>query len=298
MIRHWSLHIEPVINMARPRRLAEIGADNGFTTRKLLAWCRANDAVLDVIDPEPQQRLHDVLAQFDKEYVYHQRMSLEALEEIEYPDLVLLDGDHNWSTVYRELKALARRGLAVGREFPIVLAHDVAWPYARRDMYYVPERIPQKHPYAFIGLHPTIGTMERGLNYQLANALEEGGPRNGVLTAFEDFVAEAAFEVDFRTLPYFNGLGILVPAPRMTPDLKALIDSFFEGPSLMQAAIALEKDGMTVRANLCEREILLSQRTETAKRAKAMVEAQAAEIRDLKAKLAALLGETDPTPSE
>ncbi|MGE3366464.1 MAG: hypothetical protein AB7I34_23820, partial [Rhizobiaceae bacterium] len=148
-----------------------------------------------------------------------------------------------------------------------------------------PDRISEKHPYAYVGLHPSEGVKERGMNYRLANALHEGGPRNGVLTAIEDFIAELASDVDFRILPYFNGLGILVPASRSTPELTALIDGFFEGPSLMNAAIALEKDGMTIRSQLAECQILLAQRTATAMRGKALVQAQAEEIKALKAKV-------------
>lgn len=285
MIRHWSLHIQPIIELVKPKRLMEVGADNGFNTAKLLEWCSKNDAMLDVVDPEPRDALYTVMSKYPDRHIHHKKISLQAFEDAEYPDLVLLDGDHNWSTVYRELKLLARRGLETGRDFPIILAHDVAWPYARRDMYYVPDRISEKHPYAYVGLHPTEGVKERGMNYTLANALQEGGPRNGVLTAFEDFIAESAFEIDFRTLPYFNGLGILVPKSRLTPELDKLIGSFFEGPSLMKAAIALERDGMIVRARISEIEILLSQRSETAQRAKMLAQAQADEIAALKKKL-------------
>lgn len=285
MIRHWSLHIEPILQLVKPKRLMEVGADRGYNTNKLLAWCRVNGAVLDVVDPEPDEALSKVLARYPDEHVFHKQISVEALMVAEFPDLLLLDGDHNWSTVYRELKTLERRSVALGRELPVILCHDVAWPYARRDMYYVPDRIAEKHPYAYVGLHPTEGVKERGMNYKLANALHEGGPRNGVLTAIEDFIAELATEVDFRTLPYFNGLGIIVPASRSTPELKALVDGFFEGPSLLNAAIALEKDGMTIRSQLAECQILLAQRTATAMRGKALVQAQAEEIKALKAKV-------------
>lgn len=296
MIRHWSLHIEPVLRIARPKRIMEIGADRGYNTHRLLVWCRENGAVLDVVDPEPDEALHKVLAKFPDEHVYHKQISTDALLVAEYPDLLLLDGDHNWSTVYRELKTLERRSLALGRDLPIILAHDVGWPYARRDMYYVPDRIPEKHPYAYVGLHPEEGLKERGMNYRLANALHEGGPRNGVLTAIEDFIAELTVEVDFRTLPYFNGLGILVPNSRSTPELKTVIDSFFEGPSLMNAAVALERDGMVIRAQLAECQILLAQRTETAKRGKELVQTQANEIKALKAQIAELATPKEPKP--
>ena len=48
-----------------------------------------------------------------------------------------------------------------------------------------------------------------GMNVTLDNALTEGGPRNGVLTAVEDFIASTGVDVAFYQLPFFNGLDVL-----------------------------------------------------------------------------------------
>ena len=68
-----------------------------------------------------------------------------------------------------------------------MVLHDVLWPYGRRDLYYAPEQIPEefRQPYAEQGMRPgTKKLLERGgLNPTMYNALEEGGPRNGVMTA-------------------------------------------------------------------------------------------------------------------
>ena len=68
------------------------------------------------------------------------------------------------------------------------------WPYGRRDLYYQPDTIPAefRHPFAEKGIVRGQSRLAEvgGLNsrnYQ--NALEEGGPKNGVLTAIEDFLA-------------------------------------------------------------------------------------------------------------
>ena len=75
-----------------------------------------------------------------------------------------------------------------------------------------------------------------------------------------------------------------------------MIDSFFEGPSLMNAAVALERDGMVIRAQLAECQILLAQRTETAKRGKELVQTQANEIKALKAQIAEFATPKEPKP--
>ena len=73
-----------------------------------------------------------------------------------------------------------------------MMFHDVAWPHARRDTYYVPERIPEEHrqPLAhevyLVAIEPGVSE-DGGLAFIWA-AEREGGPRNGTLTAIEDFV--------------------------------------------------------------------------------------------------------------
>ena len=60
--------------------------------------------------------------------------SLRALATIELPDVVIVDGDHNYYTVSEELRLIGDRG--GGAELPLLLFHDVSWPHARRDDYF------------------------------------------------------------------------------------------------------------------------------------------------------------------
>ena len=47
------------------------------------------------------------------------------------------------------------------------------------------------------------------INQPFANAEQEGEPRNGVLTAAEDFVRKASVPLNLLTLPIHNGVSIL-----------------------------------------------------------------------------------------
>ena len=77
---------------------------------------------------------------------------------------------------------------------PLLIFHDVGWPLGRRDAYYAPERIPEEHrqPLARdVGLAPgEPGTVARAGCPSPASPPGRAGPRNGVLTAIEDFLAE------------------------------------------------------------------------------------------------------------
>jgi len=285
MNRFWQRYIHPLIETVQPRRLMEIGADRGWNTSNILAYCRATGAQADIIDPAPQPGLHEVLAQFDPAgYRYLPLKSVAAIPQLETPDVALIDGDHNWATVYTELNLLHARAEQTGLPPPIIISHDVAWPYARRDMYYNPDDLEaaQKHPYAYRGMLPGVPELvEEGMNGVLANALHEGGPRNGVLTAIEDYIASVETDFTFRKLPFFNGLGILVPAARMTPALQALIDGFFSADSLLEACMALEADGMHLRATLTRTETCLSRRTQALERARDAIAVQQQRIAEL-----------------
>ncbi len=272
MNRFWHRYIRPLIETAQPRRLMEIGADSGWNTRNILEYCRQTGAQADIIDPAPRPSLHEVLAAFGPaEYRYHPLKSVAAIPQLDTPDVALIDGDHNWATVYSELNLIHARAEQQQLPPPIVISHDVAWPYARRDMYYNPDDLEasQKHAYAYRGMLPGVNELvEHGMNGVLANALHEGGPRNGVLTAIEDYIASSGIDYTFRKLPFFNGLGILIPAARMTPSLQALVDSFFTAEGLLEACMAVEADGMHLRAILTQTESCLTRRTAALERAR------------------------------
>ena len=216
MHHFWDTIIEPVLGALQPKTLVEIGSDRGFNTRKLLGFCQQYDAKLHVIDPLPK---YDVVAwqeEYGEHLVFHNALSLDALPTIDRFDAVLIDGDHNWYTVLNELKLLEKRCKDSSQHFPLVMLHDIGWPYGRRDLYYDPETIPEEYrkPYKQSGIRP--GSVELvedgGLNWNLANAVSENGPRNGVLTAVEDFLARTEQAIELIQLPGLHGLGILVPS--------------------------------------------------------------------------------------
>jgi hypothetical protein len=269
MHRFWPRFIAPLIEAAAPRRILEVGAEFGWNTERLLEYCRRKGGLLDVVDPAPHPALHDVLSRFLPEHRYHPLKSLEAIPLLPSPDLVLLDGDHNWYTVYHELQLLFARALQNGAQPPLILMHDMAWPYARRDMYYDPEPIPfgDRHQFACRGIVPGQSELaDGGLNGQFSNAMHEGGPRNGVLTAAEDFIAGWPTPIALHVLPFFNGLGILIPEARSSAALQMIIDDFFSPSFLLETCKELELEAMKIRAEAASLRLKLIQSNEALSR--------------------------------
>jgi methyltransferase family protein len=192
------------------RSVVEVGAERGRLTEALLEWAAPSGARVTAIEPEPMSDLIE-LTEEHPELDVVEEVSLDALRHIPMPDVVVLDGDHNYYTLSEELRLIASR--APDGRIPLLVFHDVCWPLARRDQYSAPDRIPEEHRHPFgedIKLVPgNPGTAERGLPFEWG-ALEEGGPRNGVMTAIEDFMEEHG-GVRLAVIPIFFGCGLMWP---------------------------------------------------------------------------------------
>ncbi len=118
----------------------------------------------------------------------------------------------------------------------MLLFHDVCWPHGRRDDYFDAEQIPAelRQPVAGSrgGLVPgEPGLTPGGLPYP-RSAEREGGERNGVLTAVEDFVASRD-GLRLVVVPVFFGFGVVwhQDAP-YAEALARILDPFDRNPIL------------------------------------------------------------------
>ncbi|NOU67938.1 class I SAM-dependent methyltransferase [Paenibacillus sp. LMG 31461] len=217
MERFFEKIIKPILIKYEASHIVEIGFFlTGRTTIKLLEYCKMMNSKLTLIDPAPRFNTYAYEAVFSAELDIHNKQSLEVLSEIETADVVLVDGDHNWYTVYHELMAIEQIATRSGK-FPIVILHDTEWPYGRRDSYYSPETIPDQYrqPHAQKGMKAGSSELvEGGINETQHNAMHEYGEGNGVLTAIEDFLKVTAFTLSFHRCSTNNGLGILVPSDK------------------------------------------------------------------------------------
>jgi SAM-dependent methyltransferase len=223
----------PCLDAAQARSVLEVGAFAGDLTRILVAWAVRAGASVSAVDPAPQPSLVE-LADNQPALELVRQTSLEALPHLPLPDAIVIDGDHNYHTVSRELALIGER--AAEADLPLLLFHDVCWPHGRRDDYFDPEQIPAQ------ARHPTVGGAggiapgnpgvdPRGLPYP-RSAAREGGSANGVLTAVEDFVVQRE-GVRLVVLPAFFGLGLAWHTARPYSEaLAALLDPFDRHPVL------------------------------------------------------------------
>jgi cephalosporin hydroxylase len=253
----WDVAIAPVLHAAQARRVVEIGAWRGETTERMLGDL-GPDAELDVIDPEPAFDPAGHEETFPGRYRFHRALSVDVLPTLGPMDAALIDGDHNWYTVSNELRLIAEGAKRHGTGLPVLVLHDVLWPYGRRDLYYAPEQIPAefRQPWARAGMNLGVRRLHpaKGLNPTMCNAEEEGGPRNGVMTGLEDFLAEHPRPVRKLVLPIYFGLAIVVEEDRIAahPEIDKALDRLESGEGryeLLELAEELRLKAMIFQHN-------------------------------------------------
>jgi len=201
--------------------VTEIGAYAGDFTRLLLHWGADRGVRIIAVDPAPKPELEQ-LADEHPELELIRETSLSAFGHIPLTDVVILDGDHNYYTVSEELRLIFERSRSERELPPLILLHDVGWPHGRRDDYHDPQQIPPEYLQPVVeggGLYPGVkGTHEGAIPYRWP-AAQQGGPRNGVLTAVEDFIGSQTDPPELVLIPSFYGLGLLWPreAPYSEP---------------------------------------------------------------------------------
>ncbi len=208
----WIDIVRPVLEVKGAKCLLEIGASQGDHTRLLLRYCDTSAGQIHVVEPFVTPRLREVLSRSTRARLY-EGTSHNVLRTIDAPiDAVLLEGDLNYTTAYHDLLGIQDMAHRNNAPFPLVFFTAASWPYARRDMYYDPEAVPKsyRHEYARSGMTPwEPGLHEHLINFPFANAVREGGPKNGVLTAVEDFLKDTAAPLRLYSLPVNHGLGVL-----------------------------------------------------------------------------------------
>ena len=211
---HWGVSMAQLgelvvacLDAVHARSVAEVGAFAGDLTRLLVDWAAGSGARVLAIDPAPQEPLV-ALDRASRQLELIRQTSLDALPALELPDAVIIDGDHNYFTVSRELTLIAER--SAGASLPLLVFHDVCWPHARRDDYFAPDELPADSRHSLVGEGGGIspgnsGVDPSGLPFP-RSAARDGGPRNGVLTAIEDFVAPRG-ALRLAVVPAFFGFG-------------------------------------------------------------------------------------------
>lgn len=102
-------------------------------------------------------------------------------------DAIFINDDPNWYTLYNELNIIKN----TNEEFPLVFICNSRFPNKRRDSYSNPEIIPQEYRQKYVKNLPICYNNKKIIIEDgYYHACNEKTPKNGVLTAIEDFIGE------------------------------------------------------------------------------------------------------------
>ena len=210
MQRFWEKIIEPILKELKPKHILEIGSQRGYNTTKILNFCEKYGSKLSSVDPFPLYDYEKLQEKYEDKFNIYRDLSLNVLADIKNVDVALIDGDHNWYTVYNELQLIFKN---CDGKFPFIFCHDVGWPYGRRDLYYNPDNIPPyfQQPFKKAGILPEQHELVEsgGLNSHLYNSIYENNNKNGVLTAIEDFIHDSHLDLMLYVFEGINGLAVI-----------------------------------------------------------------------------------------
>jgi glycosyltransferase involved in cell wall biosynthesis len=216
MLSLWLTLVAPLLEASRPSAIVDFGADEAFSAR---------------------------LEEAVREHGGSVHRGGEELAGVTAPQLAFVHGEPNWHAVSERLDRLAAMARAGSAPLALTLVHGVDWPTGRRDAYPNPAAVPigARQP------HGTEGDVER--------ALDAHDLRNGVMTAVEDFLADAADELELLHVPGFGGTAILVPQQRIENDgsaLSRLVDGWRLGPQAQAQIAAIEAERVGAAETIAE----------------------------------------------
>jgi hypothetical protein len=245
----WADLIAPFLEHTRPGAVLLVGGGDGALLQALLTQLRQQGGMVHVADPSPAFEVPAIRALGGDQVILHPASGRDVATLVKTPDVVLLNGAAHWHAVHGVLHALRGQAAKLNLPFPVVLSGHTGWPYGRRDQYPDPKAVPAhaRHAAARGGLVPGQAGLagEAGLFADRWHATAANTPGNGVLTAIEEFVADASGSLGFAALPMFHGLGVLYARDR-APD--ALLAALAMSPALRRVAEAAEQSRVTLAA--------------------------------------------------
>jgi len=227
----WESVLLPLLTVRGSQHIVEIGTGEGDNTEHLLSYCTEYNARLDSIDPIKNEVTTSQQQKGSGVFTFYNDYSFNALPNLSGYDTVIIDGDHNWYTVFNELLIIENQHKKTPQNpFPLVILHDVCWPYGRRDLYYNPQVIPDAYRQVTTqqGLIPYQAQPAKhgGINEGMHHSIYEGNPKNGVRTAVEDFLEQSKERLHFAIIPGGHGIGIICAESLLQSN--ASLAQFFE----------------------------------------------------------------------
>lgn len=195
MFNYFDLSIIPTfLSRFKVEKILAIGLSNELILDEIISYCNKSTTLYAI---DPKINIKDLIKEDEslnniKDYInYFSDDSLNVLPTLSNLDAIFINDDPNWYTIYNELNIIKENHI----NFPIVFVCNNKYPHKRRDSYINPEKIPEEFKNEccnelLILYEENNETKETRVTDGLCHAIHQDTPRNGVLTAMEDFIKE------------------------------------------------------------------------------------------------------------
>ncbi len=257
MIAFWDSLIAPYVAASRPRSTLLAGGGDGVLVSRLIEATAAWKGTVHLADPSPSFDVAALRQQAGDRIIVHRARGRDVIGLLPVPDLLLLDTDPNWYTTHGMLQAAANQAAALNGCFPVTLLSNTGWPHGRRDGYADPNAIPEPlrlpHQRAGLRLGERSLCAGRGLFADRFHATTENEPRNGVMTALEDFLAGQAGRIGVASLPFLHGISLVHPRGLTdAPALGGFLQAIGMGPVVASLAQTTEDARLALAAEAAD----------------------------------------------
>ncbi|WP_295613110.1 hypothetical protein [uncultured Methanobrevibacter sp.] len=198
MFNFFELCIIPTfLSRFEVKKVLVIGLSNELLMNEIISYCINNHYSLYSIDSKINIRnLISGIDDLDENYLdgnikHFNDDTLNILPNLEPFDAIFINDDPNWYTVYNELNLIKKNN----PNFPLVFVCNNKYPHKRRDSYINPNKIPKEYKNECCNDLPVIykdgdETKQTMIKDGFCHAIHQDTPKNGVLTAIEDFLKE------------------------------------------------------------------------------------------------------------
>lgn len=232
MKNYWPI-IYKIFTILSVKTICEIGSFKGDTSKFLIKELENNIEKFYIVDPKISEDLKIYIA--NSKVLLVEEKSVEFLKKGYLIDMYLIDGDHNYTTVKKELELIGKTG------FKIICLHDVSWCCADRDFYYDAADIP-KNQECIIDIYLNIDSndfSDHGFYFNDVFVSKNYGKSMGVLNAVLDFIAEYPNLYDFFSIPSLFGLGFIWNKQTLTHKQLELLENYFDSLRAIRPFLAI-----------------------------------------------------------
>jgi glycosyltransferase involved in cell wall biosynthesis len=186
----WTMLALRLLAAMKPAQLLEVGRGNDeFTEAACLEATQWGGKVISIRREPPRRRFSNLKVR--------RRYTRGSIASVGPVDLVVLHGEPNWWTTSWQLAGVRRGAERAQRPLPPIVVADAGLPRGRRDSYETPDEVPAD------ARQPVRREGDRWI------AVEENTPRNGVLTAVEDFANEHG-GLEVLSIPGLGGVAVVL----------------------------------------------------------------------------------------